>query len=89
MNRIERYGRKAKWSAAFAVAAFVVAGCGGGGGDAAAPGPGPVVDAAGAVCAGADCVPLASAGNYTILTQDGATTKAATANAAGHFAFLQ
>jgi hypothetical protein len=76
MNRIERYCRKAKWPAAFAVAAFVVAGCGGGGGDAAAPAPTPdpvVVDAAGAVCAGADCVALGTAGTYVILAQSGVT----------------
>ena len=73
MNRIERYCRKATWPVAFALAGFVVAGCGGGGSDAVAPEPTPVVDAAGAVCAGADCVALGTAGNYVILAQSGVT----------------
>jgi hypothetical protein len=74
MNRIETYSRKATWPVAFALAAFVVAGCGGGGGggDGAAA-PAPVVDPVGAVCAGADCVPLGTAGNYVILAMSGVT----------------
>jgi hypothetical protein len=75
MNRIETYSRKATWPVAFALAAFVVAGCGGGGGggDGAAA-PAPVADPVGAVCAGADCVPLGTAGNYVILAKDGGIT---------------
>jgi Ice-binding-like len=65
------------WPVAFALAAFVVAGCGGGGSDAPAvadAGAGPV-DPVGAVCtAGAECVPLGTAGNYVILAMSGVTT---------------
>lgn len=72
MNRIETYGRKATWPVAFALAAFVVAGCGGGGGGgAAAPTAG---NPDGVVCAGADCVPLGTAGKYVILAKDGGIT---------------
>lgn len=82
MNRLENYGRKAMWPVAFALAAFVVAGCGGGGSDAAAPAPTPtpVADPVGAVCTqGAACVPLATAGNYTILANSGVSTTGTTA----------
>lgn len=76
------------WPVAFALAAFVVAGCGGGGDDpAVGPGPGPgpvvVVDPVGAVCAGADCVNLGSASNFVILALAGITnvpTSAITGN---------
>jgi Ice-binding-like len=63
------------WLTAFALSAFVV-GCGSGSDDAAPVDPGTtVVDPVGAACTGgADCVPLASAGNYTILALDGVTT---------------
>jgi hypothetical protein len=74
MNRIESYFKKATWPVAFALAAFVVAGCGGGGDDAAAGATPNPVDPVGAVCAGADCVPLGSAGNYVILAMAGITT---------------
>jgi hypothetical protein len=87
MNRIENYGRKAMWPMAFAVAAFVVAGCGGGGSDApaaaAVPDPVVVVDAAGGVCAGADCVDLGTAGTFVVLARAGITnisTSAVTGN---------
>lgn len=76
MNRIESYGRKATWPVAFALAAFIVAGCGGGSDD-GAPGtsrttpPPTVVDPVGAACAGADCVNLGTASNYVILSQAG------------------
>lgn len=67
---------------ALALSAFVV-GCGDDDDDVVAtppPPPPPVVDPVGAVCTqGAACVPLASAGNYTILTQTGATTSGTTA----------
>jgi len=78
MNRIEMYCRKATLPVAFALAAFVVAGCGGG--DEPVAGsrvPDPVVpvvvDPVGAACAGADCVPLGTAGNYVILALAGIT----------------
>jgi len=69
------------WPAAFALAAIVVAGCGGGSSDTAAPAPAPdpVVDAAGAVCAGADCVALGTAGNYVILARSGISNVPASA----------
>lgn len=74
MNRIETYSRKAMWPAAFALAAFVVAGCGGGSSDGGgAPAPTPV-DPVGAVCTAGDaCVPLGTAGNYVILAMSGVT----------------
>jgi hypothetical protein len=74
------------WPVAFALAAFVVAGCGSGGNDApaaSAPGPVVVVDPVGAACAGADCVNLGSASNYAILALAGisnAPTSAITGN---------
>lgn len=74
MNRIESYSRKATWPVAIALAAFIVAGCGSGSDDPAAavtPTPTPVVDAAGGVCVGADCVDLGTAGTYVILAQSG------------------
>jgi hypothetical protein len=78
MNRIETYSRKATWPVAFALAAFVVAGCGGGGGSGGAAAP--VVDPVGAVCTGGDaCVPLGTAGNYVILAKSGVTTTGTTA----------
>lgn len=75
MNRLQSYSRPTLLLVAFVAAAFA-AGCGGG--DDAAPAaknnpPPVVVDPAGAVCAGADCVNLASAGNYVILTRAGLT----------------
>lgn len=73
MNRIERYGRKATWPVAFALAAFVVAGCGGGGGDGGARTPAGATDPVGAVCAGEACVNLGTASNYVILAQAGVT----------------
>lgn len=64
------------WLLAFALSAFVV-GCGSGSDDAAvapvAPVVPPVVDAAGGVCAGADCVPLGTAGTFAILALSGVT----------------
>ncbi|HEX9185021.1 MAG TPA: ice-binding family protein [Burkholderiales bacterium] len=89
MNRIDLYRRKATWPAAFALAALLVAGCGSSSDDpvaAASPAPAPppvVVDPAGAVCAGADCVNLGTAGNYVILALAGITnvpTSAITGN---------
>jgi hypothetical protein len=85
MNRIESYGRKAMWPAAFALAALMVAGCGGTDDPAAAttPTPTPVVDPVGAVCVGADCVNLGTASNYVILALSGVTnvpTSAVTGN---------
>jgi hypothetical protein len=85
MNRIESYGRKAMWPAAFALAALMVAGCGGSDDPAAAttPTPTPVVDPVGAACVGADCVNLNTASNYVILSQAGITnvpTSAITGN---------
>lgn len=72
------------WPVAFALGAFVVAGCGGGGGDGTAAAPAPVVvDAAGGVCAGADCVDLGTAGTYVVLARAGITnisTSAVTGN---------
>jgi len=79
MNAFQINYRRPAWLLAFALSAFVV-GCGGGGDDAPAPGarvdpPVVVVDPVGAVCTvGAACVPLASAGNYTILAMSGVTT---------------
>jgi len=82
MNAFQISYRRPAWLLAFALSAFVV-GCGGGDDDpvAAAPTPPPVVvNPVGAACAqGAACVPLASAGNYTILTQNGVTTTGTTA----------
>jgi hypothetical protein len=75
MNRIESYFRKATLPVAFALAAFVVAGCGSDD-DAAAATP-TQVDPLGAIaCTGApaDCVPLGSAGNFVILAQSGIST---------------
>jgi len=78
MNRIETYSRKATWPVAFALAAFVVAGCGGGGGSGGAAAP--VVDPVGAVCTAGDaCVNLGTAGNYVILAMSGVTTTGTTA----------
>lgn len=79
MNRFGSLFKPLMWLIAILLAAFV-AGCGGGGGDSAAPapspGPGPSpVDPVGAVCtAGDTCVPLGTAGNYTILAMAGVTT---------------
>ncbi|HUG97815.1 MAG TPA: ice-binding family protein [Gammaproteobacteria bacterium] len=82
MNTFQFNYRPRAWLTAFALSAFVV-GCGSGSDDpAAAPvAPvAPVADPVGAACTGGEaCVPLASAGNYTILTQNGVTTTGATA----------
>jgi hypothetical protein len=87
MNAFQINYRRPAWLLAFALSAFV-AGCGSsddGGGTAAAPPvvPPVVVDPVGAVCAGADCVPLGTAGNYVILAMSGVTnvpTSAITGN---------
>ena len=80
MNAFQINYRRPAWLLAFALSAFVV-GCGGSNDDAAVAGSGAappgvppvVVDPAGAVCAGADCVPLGTAGNYVILSRAGVT----------------
>lgn len=86
MNAFHFSNRPPAWLLAFAMSAFVV-GCGSGSDDAAvapvAPVVPPVVDAAGGVCAGADCVALGSAGSFVILAQSGVTnvpTSAVTGN---------
>jgi len=89
MNAFQINTRRPAWLLAFALSAFVV-GCGGGGDDAAAPGarvdPPVVVNPVGAVCTqGAACVPLGTAGNYTILAMTGVTTTGTTA-ITGHVA---
>jgi len=75
MNRIESYFRKATLPVAFALAAFVVAGCGSDD-DAAAATPTPVDPLGAIACTGApaDCVPLGTAGKYVILAMTGVTT---------------
>lgn len=77
MNTFHFNYRPRAWLTAFALSAFVV-GCGSGSDDpAVAPVTpvSPVVDAVGAACTGgADCVPLGTAGNYTILAMSGVTT---------------
>lgn len=74
MNRIESYGRKATWPVAFALAAFIVAGCGSGSDDAAVATTPTPVDPVGAACTAGDaCVPLGTAGNYVILAMSGVT----------------
>jgi len=82
MNAFQISYRRPAWLLAFALSAFVV-GCGGGDDDpvAAAPTPPPVVvNPVGAACAqGAACVPLGTAGNYTILALSGVTTTGTTA----------
>jgi len=84
MNAFQINYRRPAWLLAFALSAFVV-GCGGGGDDAPAPGarvdpPVVVVDPVGAACTqGAACVPLASVGNYTILSTTAVSTTGTTA----------
>jgi hypothetical protein len=81
MNTFHFNYRPRTWLLAFALSAFVV-GCGSGSDDpAAAPVEPvePVVDPVGAVCAGAECVPLGTAGNYVILAMSGVTTTATSA----------
>ena len=86
MNAFQINYRRPAWLLAFALSAFVV-GCGGGGDDAATPGPRVdtpvVVDPVGGVCAGADCVALGTAGNYTILALSG-VTNVPTSKVTGH-----
>jgi hypothetical protein len=83
MNRFGNVLKPLMWTMALALAAFVAA-CGGGGDSSPGPAPAPKpVSAAGAVCSGADCVDLASAGSFTILTRTGITnvpTSAITGN---------
>ena len=84
MTRIGRSFKPLMWLMAMLLPALV-AGCGGGGGDSAAPAAAPAAPtaAAGAVCSGVDCVDLASAGSFTILTRTGITnvpTSAITGN---------
>ena len=62
MNRFENITKPLRWSMALLLVAFV-AGCGGGNGT---PGAG---SGAGAVCTGASCVNLKTAGNYAILAE--------------------
>lgn len=79
MNAFQSKYKPPVWLLAFSLAAFVV-GCGSGNDSSAPAAPvTPVVDQAGAVCAGADCVPLGTAGNYTILAMSGVTTTGTTA----------
>jgi hypothetical protein len=75
MNTFHFNYRPRAWLTAFALSAFVV-GCGSGSDDPAAAAPDETVaNPVGAACTGgADCVPLASAGNYVILTAGFATT---------------
>jgi hypothetical protein len=83
MNRIESYSRKAMWPVAIALAAFIVAGCGSSS-DSAPAATTPVVDPVGAVCVGAECVNLATAGNYVILAKDGGITNVSPSVVTGH-----
>ena len=80
MNRFGSPFKPLMWLMAILLAAFV-AGCGGGGGGGGTPAGGTTpVDPVGAVCtAGADCVPLGTAGNYVILAMSGVTTTGTTA----------
>lgn len=82
MNTFHFNYRPRVWLTAFALSAFVV-GCGSGSDDpAAAPVDPvtPVVDPVGAVCTAGDaCVPLGTAGHYTILAMSGVTTTGTTA----------
>jgi hypothetical protein len=72
MNRIETYTRKATLPVAFALAAFVVAGCGGG--SSSHPAPTPDVDPLGAICTvGTACVDLGTVRDYVILSRSGVT----------------
>jgi hypothetical protein len=68
MNRFGSLCKPLMWFMALVLAAFV-AGCGGGD-DGVGSGLGPT----GAVCAGAACVPLGTAGNYVILSKSGIST---------------
>lgn len=82
MTSFESKCKRPVWFLAFALTSLVV-GCGGGGGDGAGP---TAVDPVGAVCtAGAACVPLGTAGNYTILAMSGVTTTGTSA-ITGHVA---
>jgi hypothetical protein len=74
MNAFQSMYKPPAWLLAFSLSAIVV-GCGSGSDSAAPAAPvTPVANQAGAVCAGADCVPLGTAGNYAILTMQGTTT---------------
>ncbi len=66
MNKFGNFFKPLTWFMALLLAGLV-AGCGGD--DDAAPAP----SAAGAVCTGADCVDLGTAGNFVILSQTGIT----------------
>jgi hypothetical protein len=68
---------------AIALAAFIVAGCGSSS-DSAPAATTPVVDPVGAVCVGAECVNLATAGNYVILAKDGGITNVSPSVVTGH-----
>src|SRR5689334_18680267 len=77
MNQYKGSSRTWMWLAALALTG-AVAGCGGGGGgggDApAAASSGAASGPVGAVCAGASCVFLGTAGNYAILAKTGIST---------------
>lgn len=78
MNRINRISKPLMWSTTILLAA-IVAGCGGNSGGA----PGSTLSQPGAVCSGADCVNLGTAGNYVIFGKAGVTnvpTSAVTGN---------
>ena len=83
MNRFGSFTRPLTWFMALVLAAFV-AGCGGGGGGGGTAVPAQTT-AGGAVCTGAACVPLGSAGSlgtaagYAILAKTGVSTTGTTA----------
>lgn len=77
MNQYKGSSRTWMWLAALALSG-AVAGCGGGGGGGSGAAPATTSGAAsgpvGAVCAGASCVSLGTAGNYAILAKTGVST---------------
>jgi hypothetical protein len=81
MNRFNHIKKPVIWSTSILLAA-IVAGCGGGG----SSGPGTTITQPGAVCSGASCVNLGTAGNYAILANTGIHTDAAASVITGNIA---
>ena len=74
MNQYRNSSKTRLWLAALVLTALAGCGDGGGGGGLFNNTSGAAAGPIGAVCAGASCVPLGSAGNYAILAKTGVST---------------
>lgn len=77
MNNLKSFSRPLTWSALILLAAFA-GGCGGGGNHGGGSNPAASAGPTGGTCAGAACVNLGTAANYSILAETGVSTTGTT-----------